>query len=201
MGFFSNFFNSKKDDSSNKEDSLESPFSPKEPELPTDELFMIRFKNNGGKFLYCENAEELNENLLSILLENDWFECNALCVESHLEPLLQENKITNTPTLESKFALLSCEGLIAEEGSILFSSNQLREKKPGDLPDNVIVVGKTSQIVAGKSDSLRMIKRSYVKDYPTNITAISYFKARSNDDLMNFGSSVKNLYLLLIEDL
>ncbi len=203
MGFFKNLFGLKTDDSDKQNESEASPFSPVAPQTPTDEMFTVRFKNNGGKFLYCENQEEFNENLVSILVENDWFECNVLCNEDHLKPYLDENKLTYLPTTKENtvFSFVSCEALIAEEGSILFSSNQLKEKKPEDLTNNVIVFGKTSQLVSTKSDALTTIKKSYNKDYPTNITTISFFKPKNEDDMMNLGCSVKNLYLLLLEDL
>lgn len=202
MNFFKNLFGSKQDESSKEDKTSDDLFSPTQPDVPIEELFTIRFKNNGGKFLYCENTDELRENFLSILVENDWFEINVFCAEPHLYSLLSENKLTHEPNKENKFALISCEALIAEEGSIFISSTQLREKKTNDLPDNVIVVGKTSQLVNNKGEALTFIKKSYpnTKDYPSSITTISYFKARIDDDFMNFGSSVKNLYLLLLED-
>ena len=41
----------------------------------------------------------------------------------------------------------------------------------------------------------------YEKDYPTNITTIKYFEKVKEDDFLHYGSSAKNLYLLLLEDL
>ncbi|MDG1015166.1 MAG: lactate utilization protein B/C, partial [Flavobacteriaceae bacterium] len=39
---------------------------------PIDEKFTINFKNNGGKFLYCETSDEVQTNLNKIIEENDW---------------------------------------------------------------------------------------------------------------------------------
>lgn len=202
MSFFKNLFGSKNENSSKEEDKSDDLFASTQPEIPVEELFMLRFKNNGGKFLYCENTDELRENFLSILVENDWFECNVMCNEKELYSLLNENKLTYEPGKpDNKFALVSCEALISEEGSILFSSAQLREKKTADLPDNVVVVGKISQLVSNKSNALALIKKVYGTNYPSNITTISSFKAKTDDDFLNFGSSVKNLYLLLLENM
>jgi hypothetical protein len=60
--------------------------------LPVDEKFTYNFKKNGGKFLYCENLEEVNEQFLNILEENDWFECEAVCYEPKLFHFLDENR-------------------------------------------------------------------------------------------------------------
>ena len=202
MSFFKNLFGSKNDNSSNEDIKSDDLFAPTQPDIPVEELFMLRFKNNGGKFLYCENSEELRENFLSILVENDWFESNVMCNEKELYPLLTENKLTyETGKSDNKFALISCEALISEEGSILFSSNQFKHYKPNELPTNMVVFATTSQIVNSKSDGLRRIKNMHEKNYPSNITTIKYFEEVKEQDFLHYGSCHKNLYLLLLEDL
>ena len=169
--------------------------------LPVDEKFTYNFKKNGGKFLYCENLNEVKDQFLNILEENDWFECEALCYEQKLFSLLDENKLNHKKPTNPIFLLASCENLIADEGSVLFSSNQIKQNKPNDLPSNIIILATTSQILETKSDGLRVIKKKYVKDYPTNITTIKYFEKAKDEDFLQYGSTPKNLYLLLLEDL
>ena len=173
----------------------------KQSTLPLDELFTFNFKKNGGKFLYCENENEIKEQFENILEENDWFESEVICYEDSLFPILEENKLTFKNPTQPKFILASCENLIADEGSILLSSSQIKQKKPNELPQNIIIFAKTSQIVESKSDGLRMIKKKYEKDYPTNITTIKYFEKVKEEDFLHYGTSAKNLYLLLLEDL
>ncbi|HKO78466.1 MAG TPA: LUD domain-containing protein [Flavobacterium sp.] len=168
---------------------------------PLDEQFIYNFKKNGGKFLYCENLNEVKEQFENILEENDWFESEALCYEPKLYFLLDENKLVYGQNINPKFLLSSCENLVAEEGSILFSSNQIKQKKPNDLPANIIILANTSQIVEGKSDGLSAIRKKYLTEYPTNITTIKYFEKAKEEDFTQYGSSAKNLYLLLLEDL
>jgi hypothetical protein len=168
---------------------------------PLDEQFIYNFKKNGGKFLYCENINEVKEQFENILEENDWFESEALCYEPKLFFLLDENKLTYGQNLNPKFLLSGCENLVTEEGSILFSSNQIKQKKPNDLPANIVILAKTSQIVLGKSDGLSAIRKKYLTEYPTNITTIKYFEKAQEEDFTQYGSSAKNLYLLLLEDL
>ena len=69
------------------------------------------------------------------------------------------------------------------------------------LPTNIIIIANTSQILATKSDGLSAIKKKYERDYPTNITTIKYFEKAKEEDFTQYGSSAKNLYLLLLEDL
>ena len=156
---------------------------------------------NGGKFLYCENLNEVKDQFLNILEENDWFECEALCYEPKLFSMLDENKLTYDKPSNPMFLFASCENLIADEGSVLFSSNQIKQNKPNDLPNNIIILATTSQILEAKSDGLRVIKKKYDKDYPTNITTIKYFEKAKDEDFLQYGSTAKNLYLLLLEDL
>ncbi|SDX24218.1 lactate utilization protein B/C [Flavobacterium degerlachei] len=170
-------------------------------DMSIDEQFIYNFKRNGGKFLYCENIEEVKEQFENILQENDWYESNVLCYEPKLFSILDENKLSYEKSANPKFLFSYCENLIAEEGSILFSSNQIKQLKPHDLPVNIVVVARTSQILAAKSDGLTSIRKKYERDYPTNITAIKYFEKAKEEDFTQYGSSAKNLYLLLLEDL
>lgn len=154
------------------EEDKESEFSnsPTENTTSIDEQFIFNFKKNGGKFLYCENTDEIKEQFENILEENDWFESDVLCYDPELFSMLDDNKLQYNKPANPKFILASCENLIADEGSILFSSKQIKQNKPNELPVNIIVLGKTSQILGTKSDGLSAIKKKYERDYPTNIT-------------------------------
>ncbi len=199
MSLFRKFFGTGNESSQSEE--RESEYRKSDITTPVDELFMLNFKKNGGKFLYCENLSEIKEQFENILEENDWFESDAVCFEPKLYSMLDENKLNYTNPVDPKFLLASCENLIADEGSVLFSSNQIKQNKPNDLPANIVILATTSQILEAKSDGLRTIKKKYEKDYPTNITTIKYFEKAKEEDFLQYGSSAKNLYLLLLEDL
>lgn len=199
MSLFRKFFGSSNDAS---DEGNQSEYNtPKAVNLPVDELFTFNFKKNGGKFIYCEDLSEVKEQFENILEENDWFEGDALCYDTKLFSLLEENKLNFTNPTQPNFFLAGCENLIADEGSVLFSSNQIKQKKPNELPDNIVILATTSQILESKSDGLRVIKKKYDKDYPTNITTIKYFEKVQDEDFLTYGSCAKNLYLLLLEDL
>ncbi len=199
MSLFRKIFGTGNDSSQSEE--RESEYRRSEVTTPVDELFTFNFKKNGGKFLYCENLTEVKEQFENILEENDWFESDAVCFEPKLFSMLEENKLNYTNPTDPKFLLASCENLIADEGSVLFSSNQIKQNKPNDLPSNIVILATTSQILETKSDGLRTIKKKYEKDYPTNITTIKYFEKAKEEDFLQYGSAAKNLYLLLLEDL
>lgn len=170
------------------------------PKAPVDERFMLNFKKNGGKFIYCDNLDEVKEQFENILEENDWFESDVMCFEPKLFSLLDENRLEYTAPKNPVFLFASCENLIAEEGSIFLSSNQLKQNKPNQLPANIVILATTSQIIESTSDGLRLIKKKYEKNYPTNITTIKYFDKAKEEDFLQYGSTPKNLYLLLLED-
>lgn len=200
MSLFRKLFGTS-NESSEEEKQSEFNASSSDSIIPLDELFTSNFKKNGGKFLYCENTDEIKEQFENILEENDWFESEVICYESNLYNILEENKLSYNKPTSPKFVLASCENLIADEGSILLSSSQIKQKKPNELPQDIVIFATTSQIVESKSDGLRMIKKKYEKDYPTNITTIKYFEKTEEEDFLHYGTSVKNLYLLLLEDL
>ncbi|PXY47081.1 lactate utilization protein B/C [Flavobacterium hydrophilum] len=201
MSFFKKIFGTANTSSDEENESEYGNNPTPNSHLSIDEQFIFNFKKNGGKFLYCENKQEVEEQLENILEENDWFESEALCYEPRLFPLLEENKLLYISPKSPKFLLASCENLIADEGSILFSSKQIRQDKPNELPANIVIIATTSQILPMKSDGLSAIKRKYERDYPTNITTIKYFEKAKEEDFTQYGSVAKNLYLLLLEDL
>ena len=147
------------------------------------------------KFFGTGESEEEKEGNLSP------FNPEAICFEPKLHSLLEENKLLYVKPTNPKFLLASCENLIADEGSVLFSSNQIKQNKPNELPANIVILATTSQILLSKSDGLREIKKKYDRDYPTNITTIKYFEKAKEEDFLQYGSVAKNLYLLLLEDL
>ncbi|OEJ99078.1 lactate utilization protein B/C [Flavivirga aquatica] len=173
-----------------------------EIKLPIDERFTINFKANGGKFLYCENLNEIFKNLNHIIEENNWGDKKVLLLDNNLENKFKNSNLKSTKKIsESAFLLTTCENLIANDGSLLISSKQIFEKKLPELPTNFIVFATTSQIVDNIGEGLRGIKSKNKQKIPTNITTIKHFKSGDEKDFLSYGSSAKNLYLLLLEDL
>jgi len=194
--------NYKPDDKTKKSEASEQSSYYPEETVPADEKFMLNFKRNGGKFIYCEDWNEILDAFDNILLENDWYEQDVFCYDKQLMQRFDGFNLNFTSNADSKFLFSTCEALIAHRGEIMLSSRQMREKKLGDLPEDVIIFATTSQIVETLSDGLRIINTKRSGTIPSNITTIQHFKIKeSEDDFMSYGSSSKNLYLLLLEDL
>lgn len=173
-----------------------------EIKLPIDEKFTINFKGNGGKFLYCENMQEIYNALNEVLQENKWENKEVFLIDDRLNDLFKDFDLNTTKkTSESTYFFSTCEYLIADDGSLLISSNQIAEKKLKELPPNFIIYATTSQFVESIGEGLRGIKNKNKDKIPTNITTIKHFKTLEDKDFLTYGSSSKNLYLLLLEDL
>lgn len=195
MSFFKKLFNTPK-----QKETLED--SSEFKDLPIDQIFVKKFIKNKGKFLYCTTLEEVTMNLSKIIQENSWKTIS--CNDYDLLKLLKGIKVETAEKINITLPFfLSCEHLIAENGSILFSSNQLKEHKIAELSENFIVYATTSQLVNTKGESLTGIKSRYKGNIPSNISAINNFNVDSiEEDFMSYGNTnSKNLYLLLFEDL
>lgn len=203
MSLFRRIFSLKsKSDQKSKERHLDdrSKYMP-EIDLPIDESFMINFKRNGGKFLYCDDENEVSDSFDKILLENDWYENDVCCFDIALEHKFSSFNLNYVKKFSASFFFGTCEYLIADNGSILVSSNQLREKKLTELPDNFVILASTSQLVKNIGEGLKGIKNKNKNSIPSNITTIKDFEPQKEKDFLSYGNSSKNLYLLLLEDL
>ena len=192
MNFFSKFFK-KKSSISEKEKS----YLPKKKAV-IEERFILKFIENGGKFLYCENLDEVKENFDLILSENDWSEKDVLLIKDNLKKKYGIDKSFSNNAKNAKCFLTNCENLIASDGSILISSNQIHEKKLLDLPNNLIILSHTKKLRNNISEGLAEIKSR--GDIPTNITTIKNFNLEEkSDDFLSYGTASKNLYLIMLE--
>ena len=202
MSLFRKIFGGKSRSSEEKVPNEElSKYMP-DIKLPVDERFTINFKANGGKFLYCENIEDVYNSLENIISENSWDGKNVFLLDDRLGKLFEGFDLKATKkTSESTYFFTTCEYLISDDGSLLISSNQIAEKKLKELPDNFVIYATTSQLIESIGEGLKGIKNKNKSKIPTNITTIKHFKTNQDKDFLTYGSSAKNLYLLLLEDL
>lgn len=202
MSLFRKIFGGKSRSSEEKVPNEERSKYMPDIKLPVDERFTINFKANGGKFLYCENIEDVYNSLENIISENSWDGKNVFLLDDRLGKLFEGFDLKATKkTSESTYFFTTCEYLISDDGSLLISSNQIAEKKLKELPYNFVIYATTSQLVESIGEGLKGIKNKNKSKIPTNITTIKHFKTNEDKDFLTYGSSAKNLYLLLLEDL
>lgn len=171
-------------------------------DISIDQKFVKNFIQKGGKFLYCSDVKESKSNLEHVLHENDWNE--IICFDTKLTDLLTNIDMSSTKKIKSDFPFFThCESLIANDGSIMFSSKQLFDKKLNNFPNGFIVFAKTSQIVQDTREGISGIRNRSEKNEATIISSIKDFiPDKKETDFMTYGNTnSKTLYLLLLEDL
>ena len=202
--FFKSFFRNKKNEDETKDEELDYKYLPKKDEY-IEERFTKNFSENGGKFLYASSREECNEFFHKILDENNWNKKTILCFKKNLinDYFDDINFDINKTNLNSNLLITGCEFLVAKDGSILVSAHQIKSYKIKDIPINIIVLAKTSQLSETVSKGLEGIRIKYSNNLPSNITSIKNFNCEENEKLnfLTYGTSSKNLYLILLEDL
>ena len=199
MNFFNNLFkgNSSRRISEKDQEREQSKFMPK-VKVAIEEKFIVNFIDNGGKFLYSENYNELNENLSLILKENSWVKEDLLIINNKIKSNYKLPNSIKVNQENSKCFVTDCENLIADDGSILISSNQIQEKNLSDFPSNLIILSETTKFKNSIGEGLAEIK-SKSKKIPSNITTIKNFQISQEKNFLSYGTSAKNLYLILLE--
>ncbi len=189
MQFLKKFF-SNKNKNFDKEREEEQNFA----HLPLDEVFVINFKKNGGKFFYPADMEELASKLKALLEITGEKEYRFL--ERAYYHFLKKINIPVTDWKNDTGILIGgCEYLIADDGAIMTTSKQLKHYRNGNLPKKRVIIATSNQIVKDKRQALEEINKKY-EDYPTNIQTSSHFK--ETDDDLN-GKHWIETYLFLIE--
>lgn len=170
--------------------------------LSLDDTFVHNFIKRGGKFIYCLKKKDITKNILNIIEENQWDSISYKNEE--LSKFIKSIDIKTESSFNPDIPFLtSCEFLIAENGNILFSSEQIEDRRLSTLTNDFIVFATTSQIVKSKGESLTGIRLKYKDNLPTNISPIKNYTINIDEDnFLNYGTSnSKNLYLLLLENL
>ena len=135
-----------------------------------EEVFAEQFIKLGGKFIFCENEQDLMDSI-NILYENRGWE-QLLCADERLLRLFHNNKIDIVSPADAKFeaadaCITGCEMLVARTGSILVSSAQhLGRMAPVYFPTH-IVFAYANQIVPDIEDSFAALKKKYGSDLPS----------------------------------
>lgn len=173
-------------------------------EIPIEEAFTLKFTQQGGKFLYCENTEEAVRAFDNVIQEKKWTSSEMLCFDNGLLEKFERDDITPTRTnLNARFFLTSCEFLVAHDGSIIMCDKQIANHKLSDLPECFVIFAGTKQLTDTLSEGLKGIKHKYKKKIPINITSIKHFKKPTEENQENFltyGLPIKDVFLILLED-
>lgn len=158
-----------------------------------DYKFAQLFTHSGGFFNYCADEAEALQTLNQILKIEGVN--SVFCCDKDLQNFLNVVKMSHTPQLEvaNDAAFITCEYLIAYDGRIMLSHNNILHYHSSRLPSKIVVMANVSQIVNNLNDAMGKIKRSgNIK----NLTSIS----GNHSKLDTATNNNTKLFLLLLED-
>jgi len=158
-----------------------------------DYKFAQLFTHSGGFFNYCADEAEALQTLNQILKIEGVN--SVFCCDKDLQNFLNVVKTSHTPQLESgnDAAFITCEYLIAYDGRIMLSHNNILHYHSSRLPSKIIIMANVSQIVNNLNDAMGKIKRTgNIK----NLTSIS----GNHSKLDTATNNNTKLFLLLLED-
>lgn len=158
-----------------------------------DYKFAQLFTHSGGFFNYCADEAEALQTLNQIIKIEGIR--NLFCWDKELQNFLNVVKTSYTSELEpsNDAAFITCEYLIAYDGRIMLSHNNILHYHSSRLPDKIIIIANVSQIVNNLNDAMGKIKRNgNIK----NLTSISGSQSKMDSS----SNSNTKLFLLLLED-
>jgi len=158
-----------------------------------DYKFAQLFSHSGGFFNYCSDESEALQTLHQILkLEGIQ---NVFCCDEDLKNFMNVLNVPFTEQLEltNDAAFITCEYLIAYDGRIMLSHNNILHYHSSRLPEKIIIMANVSQIVCNLNDAMMKVKR---RGTLKNLTSIS----GSHSKLDTSNKDKTKLFLLLLED-
>jgi L-lactate dehydrogenase complex protein LldG len=143
------------------------------PGTAPEEVFAEAFNKLGGKFIFCENEQELLDNIGLLYESREWKQ--LLCADERLLKLFRNNKMDilepADPLAEKADACITgCEMLVARTGSVMLSSRQnMGRMAPVYFPVH-IVFAYANQVAPDIEDAFNMLKKRYGSDLPSMLS-------------------------------
>ncbi|MBS1571404.1 MAG: LUD domain-containing protein, partial [Bacteroidetes bacterium] len=125
-----------------------------------DYKFAQLFTHSGGFFNYCSDEAEALQTLNQIIKIEG---INSLyCWDEDLVNFLNVVNVPYTKDLRTNnnAAFITCEFLIAYDGKIVLSYNNIQHYDSTRLPEKIIIMANVSQIVNNLTDAMTKIKRA-----------------------------------------
>ena len=164
--------------------------------------FAENFIRNGGKFVYCEGIQEAVDSIRFFTQQENWDK--IYCVEDTLKRILTHAGLpfTDNPNelIVQKVGITTCDFLIAQTGSIMFSSQSASGRRIFNVLDTQIVVGTVAQIQPDLKSAFKLIKEKFPIKIPSMFSIINGLsRIEDIDGQMQQGLGAKQLFLFLID--
>lgn len=158
-----------------------------------DYKFAQLFTHSGGYFNYCQDEAEALQ-VLNQILKVEQVQ-SVFCCDQDLKNFLNVLNVSYSTELlpQNDTAFITCEYLIAYDGRIMLSHNNILHYHSSRLPEKIILMANVSQIVTNLGDAMMKVKR---RGTLKNLTSIS--GNQSKLDTPNKDQT--KLFLLLLED-
>jgi len=161
-----------------------------------DVTFAKIFTSKGGKFFYCDDQNDFFDMFKKLVQESNWNHsyCSNDELKNFLKPTELEFEIEHQ---KADSCISNCEFLIAFNGSVMVSGTQTKNLKIQQLPEALVIVAYTSQIVRDINQGLRGIQTKYNRNRPSMVTTI---RTKESITTLSDSDRAKDLYVFLIED-
>ncbi|MCG2793457.1 MAG: lactate utilization protein [Weeksellaceae bacterium] len=158
-----------------------------------DYKFAQLFTHSGGFFNYCADESEALQTLNQIIKIEQVNK--VFCWDQDLRNFLDVIHTAYSPELteENDAAFITCEHLIAFDGRIMLSHNNILHYHSSRLPSKIIIMANVSQITNNLNEAMMKVKRA---GNLKNLTSIS----GSHSKLDTANKDNTKLFLLLLED-
>ncbi|HTC01681.1 MAG TPA: LUD domain-containing protein [Ferruginibacter sp.] len=167
-------------------------------EPPRDELditFAEAFTQLQGKFAFCFNEKEMQQQLQQLITEKQW--AKIYCKEDKWNE--QFSNTINLATCDA--SITGCECLVARTGTIVMSAAEQSGRTVSVYAPIHICIAYTNQLVFDIKDALELVNKKYTGNIPSLITFASG-PSRTADIEKTLVTGVhgpKEVYLFLID--
>ena len=143
-------------------------------ERPADDLavlFAEKFTSLLGKFSFCENEEDLVNQIKSLVMERKWNE--VYCVDENIRHAFKSfgfESFSDKGLSASDVSITKCEALVARTGSMVLSSTESSGRTTSVYAPVHICIAKASQLVYDVKDALQFMQQKYGEQLPSQIS-------------------------------
>ena len=164
---FQNFFKS----GNREEKAMPKKFEGASKAEELDVRFAENFVAKGGKFIYCQNEEELIGYIKSLKEQNKWN--HVFSWDFHLKRQLAQLGFEQDGgdffMDESDAAISSNFALLADEGAIMLTPDQATNRRLTTFPPNHIILASRDSLVSNLEASIEAFKEEYFDKLPSLI--------------------------------
>lgn len=126
-----------------------------------------------GQFVACKNIDDARAQFENLCAERNWTKlathraplCNAV-VPAEKSPIITDDGYDKNALGAADVGVSECECLVAQTGSVMFSTRACGGRALSILPPVHVVLAKQSQLVGDLSDAYALVRAKYGDNLP-----------------------------------